>query len=198
MADDLDDDKMEARARAADALGVKVRDLEIGANGFARAMTRAFASAATSGRQFDDILKSLALRLSDLAVRAAFRPLERSIANGFQNLFSGLFGGGSSAPAEGTRAALGAITPFAAGGVISAPTYFPLTNGGAGLAGEAGPEAIMPLKRSADGRLGVASDGAAASVIVNIATPDIESFRRSESHVVGQIARAVARGRRSL
>jgi hypothetical protein len=33
---------------------------------------------------------------------------------------------------------------------------------------------------------------------VNIATPDVESFRRSDVYVTGQIARAVARGQRGL
>jgi len=96
-------------------------------------------------------------------------------------------------------AAIGAIKPFAAGGVIGTPTYFPLGTGGIGLAGEAGPEAIMPLTRGPDGRLGVASvGGAGASVTINIAAPDPGSFRRSEAYLTGQIARAVARGQRSL
>jgi phage-related minor tail protein len=83
--------------------------------------------------------------------------------------------------------------------VIGAPTYFPMQGGGLGLAGEAGPEAIMPLMRGADGRLGVAmSGGAPATVNVTIATPDAASFRRSEAYITGQIARAVARGQRSL
>ena len=74
-----------------------------------------------------------------------------------------------------------------------------MRSGGAGLAGEAGPEAIMPLARGADGRLGVAaSGGGRASITVNIATPDADSFRRSELFVTGQIARAVARGQRGM
>ncbi|MFY9685181.1 MAG: phage tail tape measure protein, partial [Pseudolabrys sp.] len=91
-------------------------------------------------------------------------------------------------------------TPFAAGGVISAPAYFPLGPSGLGLAGEAGPEAILPLARGRDGRLGVAMNGAsvAGNVTVHIATPDADSFRRSEAYITGQIARAVARGQRSL
>ena len=84
--------------------------------------------------------------------------------------------------------------------IIGTPTYFPLRSGGTGLAGEAGPEAIMPLARGPDGRLGVAASGGGrgASIIVNIATPDAESFRRSELYVTGQIARAVARGQRGM
>ena len=46
------------------------------------------------------------------------------------------------------------IVPFAYGGVVDKPTLFPFSKG-TGLMGEAGPEAIMPLKRGSDGRLGV-------------------------------------------
>jgi phage-related minor tail protein len=58
----------------------------------------------------------------------------------------------------------------------------------------------MPLARGADGRLGVAVNGGGttANVTIHIATPDAESFRRSETYLTGQIARAVARGQRSL
>ena len=82
--------------------------------------------------------------------------------------------------------------------MIGTPSYFPLLEGGTGLAGEAGPEAIMPLRRGSDGRLGVAGQGGGNTIHVQIATPDVDSFRRSESYITGQIARAVARGQRSL
>lgn len=92
------------------------------------------------------------------------------------------------------------VTPFAAGGVISSPAYFPVGRG-LGVMGEAGAEAILPLARGADGRLGVRSEGQAArplSVNVQVSTPDAESFRRSEAQVAAAIARAVARGSRAL
>lgn len=164
--------------------------LALSAGGFASAMTRAFAQAASGGKQFDEVLKSLALRLSNLAVREAFRPLAGGFAGGLGGVFSG----------QPFVQAIGGIRAFAAGGVIGAPGYFPLSGGGVGLAGEAGPEAIMPLGRTRDGRLGVAMAGAAtpAPVTVQIVTPDADSFRRSEAYVTGQIARAVARGQRSL
>ena len=69
--------------------------------------------------------------------------------------------------------------------------------GGTGLMGEAGPEAIMPLARDADGKLGVRGGGG-AHVTVNIQTPDAQSFQRSQSQVSAAIARAVARGQRNL
>jgi phage-related minor tail protein len=172
--------------------------LTASANGFASAMTRAFTQATAGGKQFDDVLKSLALRISSLAVSQAFKPIATGITSaltgGLTSLFGGLFGGGL----QFNR--LGAIKPFAAGGVIGAPTYFPLSSGGLGLAGEAGPEAIVPLSRGSDGRLGIAMSGAGGgtNVTVQIATPDVGSFRRSEAYLTGQIARAVARGQRSF
>lgn len=178
-----------------DNLALKTSSLTSSANGFARAMTAAFSSSIVGGKQFDDVLKSLALRMSNLAVRLAFKPLEQSIAGGLSSLFSGLFGSAGGTPPQ-THAA-GGIKPFAAGGVIGTPTYFPMLNGGVGLAGEAGPEAILPLTRGPDGRLGV-SGGSGATVNIQIATPDADSFRRSETYLTGQIARAVARGRRGL
>jgi lambda family phage tail tape measure protein len=195
MADNTD---LLSTSSTLDSLSLKTKDLTASAGGFARAMTQAFSASVTGGKQFDDVLKSLALRISDLAVRLAFKPLEKSLTSGISSLLSGLTGsaGGSAASASLT-AASGAIKPFASGGVIGTPSYFPLVGGGVGLAGEAGPEAIMPLRRGADGRLGIA--GSSGNTInVQIATPDLDNFRRSESYITGQIARAVARGQRSL
>jgi phage-related minor tail protein len=195
MADDTD---ILSTSSTLDNLALKTKDLTAGAQGFARAMTQAFSASVVGGKQFDDVLKSLALRLSDLAVKLAFKPLEKSLTSGITSLLSGLTGSSDASAGSGSvKAASGAIKPFAAGGVIGTPSYFPLMDGGVGLAGEAGPEAIMPLKRGPDGRLGVAGGGG-NSITVQIATPDLDSFRRSESYITGQIARAVARGQRSL
>ena len=177
-----------AASSTLDSLRMKTLDLTSAVTGFSKVMTQAFATSITGGKAFEDVLKSLALKLSDLALRAAFKPLEGALGSGLQSLFL-------SAPAAGYT--MDAPRLFASGGVIGAPSYFPLGNGGVGLAGEAGPEAIMPLQRGPDGRLGVAGGGG-NTINVQIATPDPDSFRRSESYVTGQIARAVARGQRSL
>jgi phage-related minor tail protein len=64
--------------------------------------------------------------------------------------------------------------------------------------GEAGPEAVMPLSRGADGRLGVrAGGGTAPTINVTIQAADLDSFKRSEAQVSASLARAVARGRRA-
>ena len=59
----------------------------------------------------------------------------------------------------------GNVLPFAMGGVVNSPTFFPMANG-TGLMGEAGPEAVMPLKRGKNGKLGVSGSG--GGTVVNI------------------------------
>jgi len=193
-----------ALAGTFDELDERTQTLERGAGKYARTIAQAFTGAVASGKQFDDVLKSVALRISNMTVQAAMRPVAKDIAGGIQGIFDtllgGIFGGRDKGAAPQLAAAMGAIKPFAAGGVIGTPTYFPLSQGGVGLAGEAGPEAILPLARGADGKLGVTAGGgsAPARISIQISTPDAESFRRSEAYITGQIARAVARGQRSL
>jgi lambda family phage tail tape measure protein len=167
-----------------------MRSLSRSTDGFAAAITRAFRDAVAGGRSFESVLSTLALRLAGLALDRALQPVTAGIGNAIGSVFSdfGLKSGGVVAG--------GAVKPFAQGGVVSSPTLFPLARG-LGLMGEAGPEAVLPLARGSDGTLGVRS-GAAAQIAVtlNIATPDAESFRKSEAQVTAMLARAVARGRR--
>ena len=81
--------------------------------------------------------------------------------------------------------------------MIASPSYFPM-RGGLGLVGEAGPEAILPLTRGTDGRLGVraARRRRCNKRHVQVTTPDAASFRRAEAEVRAMLARAVARGQR--
>ena len=60
------------------------------------------------------------------------------------------------------------IVPYAKGGLITRPQLFPLADGAA-LAGEAGVEAIMPLRRGKNGKLGVeATGGGIGNIVVNV------------------------------
>lgn len=87
-------------------------------------------------------------------------------------LFGSLYGGGGMSgmagvtiSANGNAFSGGNVIPFANGGVVSRPTLFPMANG-AGLMGEAGPEAIMPLRRGSNGKLGVHSAGGGGNVTI--------------------------------
>lgn len=66
----------------------------------------------------------------------------------------------------------GGVQAFASGGVVNRPTMFKFASGGSfknGVMGEAGPEAILPLKRGSDGKLGVTMNGGAGgATVVNI------------------------------
>jgi len=161
---------------------------------FGNALTSAFDGIAIKGKGVSDVLRSLALNLSQLLLKAALRPLTNSLGSAL----AGLVGGGV-AFAKGGAISQGLPVPFASGGVISSPVTFPLAGGRMGLAGERGAEAIMPLARGPDGRLGVAAQGGGGvSVTLNVTTPDAESFRRSEAQVATMVARAVALGQRNL
>ncbi len=187
VAIDADTTKLQTELKNAASLGRQ----------FSGALVNAFEGIAIKGKSLGDVFKGLALKLSDLVLKAALKPLEQGLGNLFTGLFSGAGGG---AFANGGVISQGMPVPFASGGVISSPTSFPLRGGRTGLMGERGPEAIMPLTRGADGRLGVAARGAGAGVNVtfNVSTPDADSFRKSESQLSAMLVRAVSQGQRNL
>ena len=86
--DELDKDF----GRTTDRVRTSTDALGISATSFARAMSKAFADATTGGKKFDDVLRQLALRLSDMTVAQAFQPLARNLAGGLGDLFGGVFG----------------------------------------------------------------------------------------------------------
>jgi tape measure domain-containing protein len=111
--------------------------------------------------------------------------------------------------AKGDVFAGGNVIPFAKGGgdTVDRPTVFPMSGGRTGLMGEAGPEAIVPLRRGADGNLGVAVQGggggqqpsrAAPNVSITINTPNADSFRASQGQIAAAASRVVTRASRNL
>ena len=91
--------------------------------------------------------------------------IQQSITKPFSNFFSGLF----SKNANGNAFVDGQIQKYAYGGVVNRPTLFPMANGGIGLMGEQSPEAILPLRRGSNGKLGVQSTGGGlGNIVVNV------------------------------
>lgn len=125
--------------------------------GLTNAITEVIMGTKSLGAAFKDVARSIIADIIQMTVRMLiFRAI------------SGLFGGGSggitvtgsSAGAVGKWAnggvfSGGNVVPFAVGGIVSGPTMFPMSGGRTGLMGEAGPEAVMPLARDSQGRLGV-------------------------------------------
>jgi phage-related minor tail protein len=172
---------------------------------FGQSLTGALSASTASGRQLGSVLDGIGAKLATSLGRSAVSTLQTTLTNALQSATRALseaasslsFGGDLFPFAAGGVVSGGSVVPFAAGGIVASPTYFPLGRG-LGLMGEAGAEAVMPLARGPDGKLGVrGGGGAATSVTVNIATPDLDSFRRSEAQVSAALARAVARGRRA-
>lgn len=135
------------------------------------------------GRGFGDIIKKISADMIYLIAVKPFEELAIQMASKLgQWIISMLPGGSPGASMMGPSpnafgnayGSTGRIHAFAKGGaftnqIISSPTLFAFANGGAlGLMGEAGPEAVMPLRRGSDGRLGVSADGGGAvEVVIN-------------------------------
>ena len=172
-----------------------ISDLGRLSEGFGRQLSGALRDAAVSGRSLDDMLRRIGLNLAGMALSQGLQPLS-NLASG---LFSSLIGGIGGILPFAKGGVVGGVTPFASGGVVSTPTYFPMSKS-VGLMGEAGAEAILPLRRGADGRLGIVASGGGApvNVVFNVTAQDAASFRKSEAQITGMLARAVSRGARTM
>ncbi|MEM6727321.1 MAG: phage tail tape measure protein [Pseudomonadota bacterium] len=162
--------------------------------GLSRGLKSAFEGVVFKGMELSDAMRVLADSISRSVYNAAIKPVTQGFASTIANSFGGLFGG---AFANGGAFVGGKVMPFAKGGVVSQATAFPM-RGGTGLMGEAGPEAIMPLERGPDGRLGVSAQGrGAVQVTINVSTPDVAGFRKSQGQIAAQVNRALSRGQRN-
>lgn len=114
---------------------------------------------------FDNLFDDPAQALKDLAKQLFQMALYAQLAKSMPSVF-GSNGIIPLANANGNVFEGGSVQAFAAGGIVSSATMFPM-RGGMGVMGEAGPEAIMPLTRIG-GKLGVAAAGGGGSS-VNVA-----------------------------
>lgn len=146
-------------------------NLEV-SQGLAQNVGNAFSGAFNDALQGSfDLRKSLSEMFSQIAQQLFQQLIISRIVGGLSGMFGGMGGAGGGLAAAAANGAVlrgGRLMAFANGGIVNRPTLFPMANG-AGLMGEKGPEAIMPLSRGSDGKLGVASEQAAPNVnIVNV------------------------------
>jgi phage-related minor tail protein len=174
-----------------DALQETSKDAETLSRGLSKGLRRAFDGLVFDGMRASDVLGTVARSVVNTAYSAAIKPVTSQIGGLLAQSVTGVF-------ANGGAFSQGKVTPFASGGIVSSPTAFPM-RGGTGLMGEAGPEAIMPLSRGSDGKLGVKMEGGGrpVTVVMNISTPDAASFQRSRTQIAAQMGRALGRGQRN-
>lgn len=165
--------------------------------GISRGLKGAIDGLIFDGDSLSDALKGVAQSMANAAYSAAIKPVTNHFGGMIATGIEGLVGAMSGFE-RGAGFAQGRVIPFATGGIVSGPVTFPM-RGGLGLMGEAGPEAILPLSRGVDGRLGVRAEsgGRAVNVVMNVTTPNVEGFQRSRSQIAAQLARALSRGQRN-
>ena len=147
----------EATAEAVRAAQERSREI---AQGLAQDIVGPIKEAIQSGEftweTFASAISRIAQNLANRLIELAFKPIENAIIRAFSGMgggggfFASLFGFARGGVFAGGQE----LTAFARGGVVNRPTVFPFSRG-IGLMGEAGPEAILPLRRGRDGRLGV-------------------------------------------
>ena len=163
----------------------------------------------TAREALASFFSSVADSFADMAAKMSAEWIKLAILNTIVKIFSGGSGMQGAASAEaysvGTGASIFAaangsafaqngIVPYAKGGIVNRPTMFKFARGGAmstGVMGEAGPEAIMPLKRGADGKLGVAAAGG-SGVTVNVSVDAKGTQVQGDPGQGAQLGRVIA------
>ncbi len=159
--------KEELKKVAESAMDLKSQIGELAVNAVNR-LADGFVELAMTGKaSFGELARSILADLQRMILKALFFKALFAIAPGLQSFLGFEKGGVVQKSAKGNVFAENKIVPYASGGVIDKPVIFPMAKG-MGLAGESGPEAILPLKRGKGGRLGVESSGGVGNVVVNV------------------------------
>jgi hypothetical protein len=131
---------------------VKESMADVVVNGI-KGMEDALVNFVTTGKlNFRNLANSIIADMARIAI-------QQTITKPFTNFITGLFGN-----ANGNAFVDGQVQKYAYGGIVNKPTLFPMANG-MGLMGEAGAEAILPLRRGSNGKLGVESSGGGSTII---------------------------------
>ena len=184
-------------SRMKDSLVFTGREVNNLSSGIGTGLRRAFDGLVFDGAKLSDAMKGVGNSIVDTVYAVAMKPVQSALGGLISGGVNGLMSGAMPF-ADGAAFSQGRVMPFAKGGVVSSPTSFPM-RGGSGLMGEAGPEAIMPLSRGTDGKLGVQMGGGGrpVTVVMNITTPDVQGFQRSQSQIAAEAGRALGRGQRN-
>lgn len=182
--------------RMRESLAATGKDVATLEKGLSKGLRKAFDGVVFDGLSLSDALETLANSMAQSTYNAAMKPITDHfgglLATGVGGLMQNIL------PfADGAPFSQGRVMPFANGGVVSSTTPFGM-RGGMGIMGEAGPEAIMPLARGPDGKLGVkGGGGGSTTVVMNITTPDVQGFARSQNQIAAQMNRALSRANRN-
>lgn len=159
---------------------------------FARAVTSSVMSVVTGASTMQEAFLGLIQTLVEMIIQALiFKAIMAAIGGpaaaaggGGGVAKGGVFSGGQRETFQG----------YARGGIVDRPTRFGMYGSG-GVMGEAGSEAVMPLTRLPDGRLGVASEGGSSSgnIMINMTvnTQDADSFRKSKKQITRELSRGI-------
>jgi hypothetical protein len=186
-----------AEVEAIDKVNKKLEEQKSLSDKVSSSMSDAFMSIADGTTSASDAFRTMAADIirelyKVLVVQRLVGSLTSIIGGGSGG---GMFGNFTNVSANGNVFSGGSqVKAYANGGVVGRPTVFPMANGGVGLMGEAGPEAIMPLKRGANGKLGVQAEGGSGSggVVIhqnfNFAANGDESVKRIIAQAAPHIA----------
>lgn len=149
-----------------------------GTSGVIASAMGGYASAATAAGQLAASLTQAAI--AQAAYSAALVPIAGAVLAPVAATATGAAIGTANILASAGMLA-SRVTAFADGGIVDKPTYFPMKGSRMGLMGEAGTEAIMPLRRTPDGRLGVEAQVQQPNItIYNQSGASVETVQRPD------------------
>ena len=170
----------DAETKRHDALQKAKQEQEALGASIEASMEKAFMSMVDGTASVKDAFKSMASEIIKELYRVlVVKKMVASISTAFGFADGGVISSGSQ------------VQAYADGGVVSSPTTFGMSGGKTGLMGEAGPEAIMPLKRGANGKLGVQMEGGGATTVVqnfNFSANGDDSVKRIIAQAAPKIA----------
>lgn len=183
--------------KASEAFQEQQQEAENLASTISSSLAGSFTSSLRSAESFADAMKNIFSNLTDSLINMF---LQRGLYQLLMSMFSPTapnvtgIGNYPMWVAQGAAFSGGEVIPFAYGGVVSKPTWFPLAGGRTGVMGEKEPEAVMPLERGPGGKLGVKASGWGGVVIhMKVITNDANSFRQARHQIQNDMYDALQR-----